>query len=100
MELKTLQGVRFGCYRIKPNSIKDMQTLEVSNEADLLQQEWQVSFLHSIVLNNNIFSKNGLQRAKFAAYPRATFKLTPKGTNHSVSISWIADTGAQSNLWG
>ena len=37
--------------------------------------------------------------AKVAAHSRATFKLTPQGTNDSVSISGIVDTGEQSMLW-
>ena len=54
----------------------------------------------SITLNNVIFNKNTLRKAKATAnHPRASVKITKLGTCKSVWVSVLADTGAQSNLW-
>ena len=58
--------VCFDCCRKKPDTIKNVQTLEITNEAALLQPEWQVFSLDFIVLINNIFSKKGLRKVKVA----------------------------------
>ena len=93
----------FDCYRNKAKPSNSVQTLEVSNEEALLQQDHQVSQICShdkILLDKEIFSKNGLRKAKVADHPRAKFNLSMKGVDRSVCISGVADTGAQSNLWG
>ncbi|MEL6804661.1 MAG: hypothetical protein AAFO91_12865, partial [Bacteroidota bacterium] len=91
----------FNCHRNgrQSNSIK---ALDVEDDEEFLEQA-HVSTIEAsgiISLNTKIFDKKGLRKAKFSDHPRATFNLTPKGTRHSISISGIADTGAQSNLWG
>ena len=45
-------------FRSKLEPIRDIQLLEVSNKAALLQPEEQVSSLHFIVLNKNTFRKD------------------------------------------
>ena len=103
--------VCFECYRNKTNtsnsvnaSNSSVQTFEVSKEAALIQQEYQVSTVgvaDAIGLDKEIFSKKGIQKAKVIRdHPRATFDLSMRGVNRLVTISGIADTGAQSNLWG
>ena len=50
-----------------------------------------------IILNNTIFSKNSLRKAKAKTdHPRASVKITKHGTNKFA----LADTFAQSTLWG
>ena len=54
-----------------------------------------------IMLNNTIFSKNSLRKAKATTdHPRASVKIARHGTNKFAWVSALADTGAQSNLWG
>ena len=54
-----------------------------------------------IMLNNIIFSKNTLRKAKAKTdHPRASVKIAKHGTNKFAWVSDLADTGAQSNLWG
>ena len=54
-----------------------------------------------IILNNIIFSKNSLRKAKATTnHPRASVKIARHGTNKFAWVSALADTGAQSNLWG
>ena len=52
------------------------------------------------MVNSIIFDKRNLCRAKTFDHPRASIKITKYGTNKFVMVSALADTGAQSNLWG
>lgn len=62
----------------------------------------EISQLSTISLQREIFSKSEWKRAKFSEHPRVTFKLGILGRSAlpNVTIQGIADTGAQSNLWG
>ena len=54
-----------------------------------------------IMSNNIIFNKNNLRKAKATTnHPCVSVKIAKRGTNKSVWISALADTGAQLNLWG
>ena len=53
-----------------------------------------------IMLNNIILDRKKLCKAKTSDHPRASIKITKYGTNKSIMVSALADTGAQSNLWG
>ena len=68
-----------------------------------MQQNTQVMSLHTnkqVMLNNIIFDKRNLCRAKTFDHPRASIKITIYGTNKFVMVSASANTGAQSNFWG
>ena len=53
------------------------------------------------MLFNIIFSKNSLRKAKaITDHPCASVKISSHGTNKFAKVSALADTGAQSNLWG
>ena len=53
------------------------------------------------MLNNIIFNKNTLHKAKATTdYPRASVKIAKRGTNKSARVSALTDTCAQANLWG
>ena len=52
------------------------------------------------MLKNIIFDKRNLRRAKTFDYLRSSIKITKYSTNKFVMASALADTGAQSNLWG
>ena len=69
-----------------------------------MQKDSQIMSLHAskrIMLNNTIFSKNSLRKAKATTdHPRASVKIARHGTNKFAWVSALADTGAQSNLWG
>jgi len=71
---------------------------------DFMQQDTQIMSLHAskrIMLNNIILSKNSLRKAKATNdYLRASVKIAKHGTNKFAWGSALADTGAQSNLWG
>ena len=51
------------------------------------------------MLNNIIFDRRSLHKAKTLEYPHASMQTTKYGTNKFVMVSALADTGAQSNLW-
>ena len=91
------------CWRAKSNSSTNVQSLD-ANSNEIIQQEAQVSAFDTsddIVLNSMILIKGELRESRIVkAHPRANFRLTMKKTNRSVSVDGIADTGAQSNLWG
>jgi hypothetical protein len=55
-----------------------------------------------IVLQRKIFDKGSWRRARASEHPRATFNISIAGREQSrpVTVEGIADTGAQSNLWG
>ena len=60
---------------------------------------------NKVILQHQIFDKGTWRRARYADHPRASFKLTlvdhrQSRVNQPVTIDGIADTGAQSNLWG
>ena len=51
--------------------------------------------------NKIIFKKNTLSKTNATTdYHRASIKIANRGTNKSVWVSALADTGPQSNLWG
>ena len=52
------------------------------------------------MLNNIIFDRKKLRKAKTLDHPRASIKITKYGTNKFIMVSALADTGSQSNLWG
>ena len=52
------------------------------------------------MLNNIIFDKRNLRRAKTFDHSRVSTKITKYSTNKFVMVNALADTGAQSNLWG
>ncbi len=68
----------------------------------------QISALETrnkVILQHQIFDKGTWRRARFADHPRASFKLShadqrQSQANQPVTVDGIADTGAQSNLWG
>ena len=47
-----------------------------------------------------IFDRKKLRKAKTLDHPRASIKITKYGTNKFIVVSALADTSAQSNLWG
>ena len=54
-----------------------------------------------IVLNNSFFENACLLRSvTVSSHPRVRFKLIHKETGRQATVSGVADTGAQSNLWG
>ena len=54
-----------------------------------------------ILLNTLIFENSSLLRnAMVSGHPKVKFKLLHRNTGRKVSVSGVADTGAQSNLWG
>lgn len=59
---------------------------------------------HKIPLTKKIMSKNELSKAKVSNHPRVAFKLSMIGpkdrASKTVTVMGVADTGAQSNLWG
>ena len=53
------------------------------------------------MLNNIIFNKNTLRKAKAATdHPCASVKINKRGTNKSAWVRALGDTGTQSNRWG
>ena len=67
-----------------------------------MQQNQKAMSLHTdkkIMLNNIIFDKRNLRRAKTFDYLRSSIKITKYSTNKFVMASALADTGAQSNFW-
>ena len=52
------------------------------------------------MLNNVIFDKRNLRRAKTFYHPRASIKITKHSINNFAMVSALADTGALSNLQG
>ena len=74
------------------------------DHSGFMQQDTQIMSLHAckgIILNNIIFNKNTLHKAKATTdYPRASVEIAKRGTNKSARVSALADTGAQSNFWG
>lgn len=59
-----------------------------------------------VILQHQIFDKGTWRRARFTDHPRARFELSRADLDQSshveqpVIVDGIADTGAQSNLWG
>ena len=47
-----------------------------------------------------IFNKKKLHKSKSLDHPFASVKITKYGSNKLIKVSALADTGAQSNLWG
>ena len=91
----------FSCWRSQSKKVNAVQTHDDSS--CFMQQNTQVMSLHAnkrIMLNNIIFDKRNLRRAKTFDHPQVSIKITKYGTNKFVMVSTIADTGAQSNLWG
>ena len=64
----------------------------------------QIISLHASkrsMLNKIIFNKNTLRKANAANdHHRISVKIAKLGSNKSAWVSALADTGAQSNLWG
>ena len=63
-----------------------------------MQQNTQVMSLHAnkrITLNNIIFNKRNLRRAKTFELLRASIEITKQSTNKFYMFSVLADTGAQ-----
>ena len=90
------------CWRDKQKPSSTVQALEVSSE-DVIQQDVQISALDSsdeILLSSKIFNKKELRRTRETSHPKARFYITLEGMDYSIPIEGIADTGAQSNLWG
>ena len=52
------------------------------------------------MLDNIIFDKRNLYRAKIFDHPGASKKITKYSTNKFVMVIVLSDTGAQSNVWG
>ena len=68
-----------------------------------MQQNTQLMPLHAInriMLNNIIFDKRSLRRAKTLDHRRSSIKNTKYGTNKFVMVNSLADTSAQSILRG
>ena len=63
-----------------------------------------ISQISAIELDHTIFTKREWRNTKVSDHPRITFELRMMDPmdkeNKTVSITGIADTGAQSNLWG
>ena len=92
------------CWRDKKDgsAVQALSTKE-ADASEVLQQDTQISSLtasDSIVLESMILSKSELRKCQVAHHPKANFVLTMNGKNRSVNVEGIADTGAQSNLWG
>ena len=85
------------CWRSQPNKVNAVQTNDDSYY--FMQQNTQVITLISnkqTMLNNTFFDKRHLRRTKTLDHPRASIKVTKYGTNKFA----LADTFAQSTLWG
>ena len=92
------------CWRTKrrrsqhaQGKLTELNTLSASNG--------EISQLSTctIALKREIFSKGEWKRAKFSEHPRVHFKLgilESSTVRNTTTIQGIADTGAQSNLWG
>ena len=68
-----------------------------------MQQDTQILSLHAnkrIMLNNIIFERKKLSKAKSLDNPRASIKIIKYGTNKFIVVRALAYTGVQSNLWG
>ena len=61
----------------------------------------QISTLHvRPELGHRVFRHGSWEEARFKDHPTITFVLTAEGKDISASVTAIADTGAQCNLWG
>ena len=96
--------VCLNCWRRDPPKLSSNGQSLGANANEILEQEAQVSALSTsddTVLSSMILSKGELRKSRrVKAHPKANFRLTVKDTNRSASVDGIADTGAQTNLWG
>ena len=91
------------CWRSRSSRNVNAVQIKADDGCEFVQQDSQVSSLHvstNIMLNDRIFDKNTLRRAKVTDHPRASVKITKRDTNKFAWVSALADSGAQSNLWG
>ena len=89
------------CWRSQSKKVNAVQTYD--DRYCSMEQNRQVMSLYAkkpIMLNNIIFDKRNLYRAKTLDHPHASIKIKKYSTNKFVMKSALADTGAQSNLWG
>lgn len=80
-------------------------TLSTVTEEDHISQISAItSTLAPLTLDHKIFQKSEWRRQKVSDHPRVKFQIgmmnTTDKVTKSVTIEGIADTGAQSNLWG
>ena len=59
-----------------------------------------VESVQSTIDENNQAETGALLKAKLRSHPQVTLRIGPVNSQQSAEVSAIADTGAQSNLWG
>ena len=84
------------------DSIKEGIAVQTQHYSScFMQQDTQIMSLHAnkrVLLNNIIFDRKKMRKAKTLDHPRVSIKITKYGTNKFIVVSALADTGAQSNL--
>lgn len=90
---------------LSPPSITDMITqissIDCTPSSATNQLTNTNSSTKSIKLEHNIFEKNEWQRVVVNSHPTVEINVKAMGTNRkAATVQAIADTGAQSNLWG
>ena len=94
------------CWRAKPKQQNSVEKVS-DEETELMVQNSFASFQISALQNKKphvlekiILNKKELQKAKISDHPKITFQLSHPTSGHCASVKGIADSGAQSNLWG
>ena len=95
------------CWRASSRQQNSVEASSSTGDGDMLQQSsltnLQISSIekrHPVVLDNIILRKKELRRVKTADHPRVTFQLKHIKKERPVLVEGVADSGAQSNLWG
>ena len=88
----------FDCWQ-KDSKVQKCGTLQNSGEENATHDSLQLEVSELGILHR-IFENNLLNGRKVSRHPKVNFKLTHVKTQHTAEVSGVADTGAQSNLWG
>ena len=97
--------VCYSCFRDKPKAQQNcVEKCENDEDPDEIfqQSSFQVSAVEKepITLNKIIIHKKELRRAKVTGHPQVSFELKHVAKDQYIPLVGIADSGAQTNLWG
>jgi len=81
------------CWK-KSRTSDHAETSAIASDSDPVGQ---ISLVRSIPLGHHIFNKGEWRRSDIKEHPRIQLELSSK--NVSTSVTAVADSGAQSNLW-
>ena len=91
-----LRTLLFSCWSSQAKKVNSVQTLD--DGSCFMQPNTEVMSLHAnkqIMLNNIIFDKRNLRRAKIFDHPHASIKITTYGTTKFVMVSALGNTSVQ-----